>query len=88
MELVGGVMVFCDFEDNLYISLTDGKWNIAVGVHMRKAVGCQERVLTHFNALLDTNPLVKALGEFGMDRMSPRILGQSRITSSRKCFLK
>ena len=31
-ELVGGVMVFCDFEDTFYIPLTDGKWKIAVGV--------------------------------------------------------
>ena len=71
VELVGGVMVFCDFEDTFSIPLTDGKWKIAVGVHPRKAVGCQERVLTHIKALLDTNPLVKALGEFGLDRTEP-----------------
>ena len=36
-----------------------------------KAVGCQEGVLTHIKALLDTNPLVKALEELGLDRTEP-----------------
>ena len=71
VELVGGVMIFCDPEDLVSIPLTDGKWKIAVGVHPRKAVGCPEHYLTRIKALLDTNPLVKALGEIGLDRTEP-----------------
>ena len=63
--------------DSLYIPLTDGKWKIAVIVHPRKIVGCQERVLAQIKALLDANPLKNAL--------SPYILGRSRIVSSRGC---
>ena len=71
VELVGGVMIFCDPEGLVSIILTDGKWTIAVGVHPRKAVGCPERHLIRIKALLDTNPLGKALGEIRLDRTEP-----------------
>ena len=70
-ELVGGVMVFSDPESGFTIPLMDGKWKIAIGVHPRKAVGCPEHHLARIKALLDTNPLVKALGEIGLDRTEP-----------------
>ena len=68
MELVGGVMLSGDPEDLVSIPLTDGKWKIVLGVHPRKAVGCPEHNLIHIKALLDTNPLMKALGQIGLDR--------------------
>ena len=71
VELVGGVMVFCDPENIASIPLADGKWKIAVGVHPRKAVGCPETILSRIKILVDTNPLVKALGEIGLDRTEP-----------------
>ena len=71
VELVGGVMVFCDPESGFTIPLMDGKWKIAIGVHPRKAVRCPEHHLARIKALLDTNPLVKALGEIGLDRTEP-----------------
>ena len=83
VELVGGVMIFCDPEDLVSIPLTEGKWQIAVGVHPRKAVGCPEHYLTRIKALLDTNPLVKALGEIGLDRTEP-----GYTWSDQDCLLK
>ncbi|MCG7867848.1 MAG: TatD family hydrolase, partial [Candidatus Thiodiazotropha taylori] len=71
VEVSGGVMVFCDPETKLAIPLMDGKWKIAVGVHPRKVRECSEGYISTIRTLLDSNPLVKALGEIGLDRTEP-----------------
>ncbi|MEW8444279.1 MAG: TatD family hydrolase [Candidatus Thiodiazotropha sp.] len=71
VELIGGVMVFCDPETRLSIPLMDGRWKVAVGVHPRKVLQCSDSHLARIRMLLDSNPLVKALGEIGLDRTEP-----------------
>lgn len=71
VDLVGGVMVFCDPERQFSIPLTEGKWKVAVGVHPRKALSCTEGIIQRIKSLLDSNSLVRALGEIGLDRTEP-----------------
>lgn len=71
VELIGGVMVFCDPETRLSIPLMDGRWKVAVGVHPRKVLQCSDSHVARIQMLLDSNPLVKALGEIGLDRTEP-----------------
>ena len=71
VKLIGGVMVFCDPETRLSIPLMDGRWKVAVGVHPRKVLQCSDSHLARIQMLLDSNPLVKALGEIGLDRTEP-----------------
>ena len=61
-------MVFCDPETRLAIPLMDRRWKIAVGVHPRKVRECSEDYVSNIRTLLNSNPLVKALGEIGLDR--------------------
>ena len=60
---VGGVMVFCDPETYLNIPLMDGRWKVAIGVHPHKVGICSENHIITIKTLLDSSPLVKALGE-------------------------
>ena len=71
VEVYGGVMVFCDPETRLAIPLMDGRWKIAVGVYPRKVRECSEDYVSTIRTLLNSNPLVKALGEIGLDRTEP-----------------
>lgn len=74
VNLVGGVMVFCDPETRLSIPLMDGRWKIAVGLHPKKVPNCSEAYLEQIKTLLHSNPLVVALGEIGLDRTVPDYL--------------
>ena len=74
VNLVGGVMVFCDPETRLSIPLMDGRWKIAVGLHPKKVPNCSEAYLEQIKTLLYSNPLVVALGEIGLDRTVPDYL--------------
>ena len=74
VKLVGGVMVFCDPETKLTLPLMDGRWKVAVGLHPKKVSQCTPGYLSNLKTLLDSNPLVTALGEIGLDRSEPDYL--------------
>ena len=70
VTLTGEVIVFCDPGTTLSIPLMDGRWKVAVGLHPY-SFNHDEAYLDQVRTLVQTNPLVAALGEIGLDRTIP-----------------
>ena len=73
VTLIGGVIVFCDPGTTLSIPLMDRRWKVAVGLHP-KSFNHDEAYLDQVRTLVQSNPLVAALGEIGLDRTVPDYL--------------
>ena len=73
VTLIGGVIVFCDPGTTLSIPLMDGRWKVAVGLHP-KSFNHDDAYLDQVRTLVQSNPLVAALGEIGLDRTVPDYL--------------
>ena len=73
VTLIGAVIVFCDLETTLSIPLMDGRWKVAVGLHP-KSFNHDDAYLDQVRTLVQSNPLVAALGEIGLDRTVPDYL--------------
>ena len=73
VTLIGGVLVFCDPGTTLSIPLMDGRWKVAVGLHP-KSFNHDDAYLDQVRTLVQSNPLVAALGEIGLDRTVPDYL--------------
>ena len=71
VEVVGGVKVFCDPYTFGNIPLMDNRWKIAIGLHPCKVGQLTDGHFTTIQTLL-SNPLIKALGEIGLDRTEPQ----------------
>ena len=73
VTLIGGVIVFCDPGTMLSIRLRDDRWKVAVGLHP-KSFNHDDAYLDQVRTLVQSNPLVAALGEIGLDRTVPDYL--------------
>ncbi|MES9880772.1 MAG: TatD family hydrolase [Sedimenticola sp.] len=71
VQLVGGVMVFCDPEEFHKLPFLDNHFVSAVGIHPKKAHLCTQGRLDQLKLILDSRP-VRALGEIGLDRSCPQ----------------
>ena len=73
VALIEGVIVFCDQGTTLSIPLMDGILKGAVGLHP-KSFNYDEAYLDQVRTLVQSNPLVAALGEISLDRTVPDFL--------------
>jgi predicted metal-dependent TIM-barrel fold hydrolase len=70
VQLVGGVLVYCDVDSYQTTFPEDTRWTVAVGIHPRKRPFVTDEEFQEFTALL-ARPEVSALREVGVDWMEP-----------------
>jgi hypothetical protein len=71
VQLVGGVLVYCDVDIYPTTFSEDTRWKVAVGIHPRNSPFVTDEELQEFTALL-ARPEVSPLGEVGVDWTEPR----------------
>jgi TatD DNase family protein len=71
VDVVGGVIVFCDPESYPKRLPRQPGFGVAIGVHPRKARSFEDKHLDEFSSLL-RSPGVIALGEIGLDHTEPQ----------------
>lgn len=71
VQLVGGVLVYCDVDSYPTTFPEDTRWKVAVGIHPRNSPFVTNEEFQEFTDLL-ARPEVSALGEVGVDWAEPR----------------
>ena len=70
VQLVGGVLVYCDVDSYPTTFPEDTRWKVAVGIHLRNSPFVTDEEFQEFTALLARLEL-SALGEVGVDWTEP-----------------